>query len=424
MTISATTNKVRTQGNGSVTDFNFTFKVFTAGDLKVYLVDADGVATLKTITTHYTVALNSGGVGGVVTMLTAPASTEEVLIVRVIALTQTTDIPAVGRLGQEQTEDVYDKLVMQIQQLQEQIDRAVVQSVAATASFELPDAVADKVLGWNSAGTALENKTLEVTETQYAGVIAKGADADKDATPSAGDIYLATDTGRLYICYAGGIWSLVKRANALLLDEGSAPTVAAGQLGLYVKDTAGQPELFYRKESDGTEVQLTSNGALNVSTYTPTAANALSGSVIQVVNTQTGAYSSGSTAIPSDDTIPQNTEGDEYMTLAITPTNASNKLKIDVVATLSNGTQAHVRACLFQDSTADALRVGSTSNVNTNNIETVSFTHFMAAGTTSPITFKVRCGSSSGTTYFNGASGARAFGGVLASSITITEIKA
>ena len=52
---------------------------------------------------------------------------------------------------------------------------------------------------------------------------------------------------------------------------------------------------------------------------------------VQVVNTQTGAVDTGTTAMPCDDTIPQNTEGDEFMTLAITPTSATNKLKIDVV---------------------------------------------------------------------------------------------
>jgi hypothetical protein len=47
----------------------------------------------------------------------------------------------------------------------------------------------------------------------------------------------------------------------------------------------------------------------------------------------------------------------------------------------------------------------------------------MDAGTTSETTFKVRAGGEeAGTTTFNGVGGARKYGGVLASSITITEI--
>lgn len=48
------------------------------------------------------------------------------------------------------------------------------------------------------------------------------------------------------------------------------------------------------------------------------AALKLTGDVVQVVNTQTGAVSTGTTVIQNDDTIPQIGEGDEYMTLAET----------------------------------------------------------------------------------------------------------
>jgi hypothetical protein len=48
----------------------------------------------------------------------------------------------------------------------------------------------------------------------------------------------------------------------------------------------------------------------------------------------------------------------------------------------------------------------------------------MTTGTTLETTFKVRAGNSeAGTTTFNGVSGARLYGGVIVSSITITEIK-
>ena len=52
---------------------------------------------------------------------------------------------------------------------------------------------------------------------------------------------------------------------------------------------------------------------------------------IQIVNTPNGSVATGTTTIPFDDTIPQNTEGNEYMTCAITPTNASSTLEIDVL---------------------------------------------------------------------------------------------
>ena len=51
--------------------------------------------------------------------------------------------------------------------------------------------------------------------------------------------------------------------------------------------------------------------------------------VVQVVNVMDGALATGTTVMPTDDTIPQITEGDEYMSLAITPKNALNILVIE-----------------------------------------------------------------------------------------------
>ena len=149
------------------------------------------------------------------------------------------------------------------------------------------------------------------------------------------------------------------------------------------------------------------------------------GGVVQVVNTQTGAMTTGSTTIPNDDTIPQNTEGNEFMTLAITPKSASNKLKIDVVLNLAVATTGNLIAALFQDSTAGALAAVSEYTATSNGNMRLVFTHYMTAGTTSSTTFKVRAGcNNAGAVTFNGAGGARLYGGVMASSITITEIAA
>lgn len=151
------------------------------------------------------------------------------------------------------------------------------------------------------------------------------------------------------------------------------------------------------------------------------------GFVVQVASTQSGAVSTGTTLVPWDDTIPQSGEGDQYMTLAITPTSATNKLRIDVTIVVAHTDNASTMTVgLFQDSTGDALAAVSQSAVYgaASKPSTISFTHYMTSGTTSSTTFKVRAGSdTAGTTTFNGSAGARKLGGVQASSITITEIK-
>lgn len=147
------------------------------------------------------------------------------------------------------------------------------------------------------------------------------------------------------------------------------------------------------------------------------------GKLVQVVNTETGAVSTGTTTIPFDNSIPQNTEGTEFMTLAITPTNAANILYIDVTVFVTVTSTPWMIVALFQDSTADAIATVATFNNLSTAGATITFRHKMTAGTTSSTTFKVRIGPSSAATItFNGQSGARIFGGVAASSITISEV--
>ncbi len=149
------------------------------------------------------------------------------------------------------------------------------------------------------------------------------------------------------------------------------------------------------------------------------------GTVVQVVTTQTGAVATGATVIPIDDTIPQNTEGDQFMSLSITPTNAEHRLRIDVVLFACSNASNWITTALFQDSTAGALAAFANYQTIAGGAANAVFSHTMRAGTTSSTTFKVRAGrdAAAGTTVtFNGSGGGRLLGGALASSITITEI--
>lgn len=152
------------------------------------------------------------------------------------------------------------------------------------------------------------------------------------------------------------------------------------------------------------------------------------GSVVQSVSTMYTSSATTTTQIPFDNTIPQITEGAEFMTQAITPKSATNKLIIEVTCLLSSDTASrNLSAALFQGATANALAAGSefTDDSATLIPRIVSFKHVMVAGTTSAITFRVRGGANStGTTTFNGFSGGGLFGAITKSSIVITEVKA
>jgi len=148
----------------------------------------------------------------------------------------------------------------------------------------------------------------------------------------------------------------------------------------------------------------------------------------QVVTFQTGTVATGIVPLPHDNTIPQNTEGDQYMSLAITPTNVANTLEIevDLFGQESTNTSDGFAVALFQDSIANALTAGGAQLegvAGAGSHTGVHLKHFMTAGTTSVTTFKVRAGlNGAGTFVFNGTGGStQVFGGVMASRITIKE---
>jgi hypothetical protein len=202
-------------------------------------------------------------------------------------------------------------------------------------------------------------------------------------------------------------------------DAVTLAKMAAGTAGnLITYDASGNPAAV----ATGTAGQVLTSGGAGVA---PTMQDA-AGAIVQVVSGGTSAVITTTTIMPNDDTIPQNTEGGEVMTLAITPTSATNKLLIEAVTYMTKDTsdQAGVTA-LFQDTTAGALAAAGTTPSTANNMTTCYITHYMTAGTTSATTFKLRGGSANaGTVTWNGQSGGRYFGGVSATRMTITEIKA
>ncbi|QTA90639.1 Uncharacterized protein dnm_067000 [Desulfonema magnum] len=149
------------------------------------------------------------------------------------------------------------------------------------------------------------------------------------------------------------------------------------------------------------------------------------GKILQVVHNQTNEFKTSDQAIPWDDTIPQQTEGVEVLTVAITPGDSSNLLLVEaaVHATEDNNTANRLMLALFENSESDAIAtaVGDT-NVVRDSLQTIPFKHIMTAGTTSEITFKLRAGLEAGIININGGYLGRKLGGTLYSTLTVTEI--
>lgn len=149
----------------------------------------------------------------------------------------------------------------------------------------------------------------------------------------------------------------------------------------------------------------------------------LPGTIVQSRRTVDGAVATGTATIPNDDTIPQNTEGNQYLSQPITPTSKANILNINAALELSNSAGPHrMVAALFQDSTANALTAAHESMSASSPLR-LAINYSMYAQTTISTTFKVRGGfGTAGTTTFNGISGGREYGGVSNSFIQVDEI--
>lgn len=132
-----------------------------------------------------------------------------------------------------------------------------------------------------------------------------------------------------------------------------------------------------------------------------------------------------STALPYDDTIPQITEGAQFMTQAITPVSAANLLVIDALTNMqtNSGTGNGMTAALFQDATANALAAQSVDTAAGLG-QNLYIKHTMVAATTLATTFRIRGGVNTASQYqFNGVVGTgRLMGGVMNSWLQIQEL--
>ena len=174
---------------------------------------------------------------------------------------------------------------------------------------------------------------------------------------------------------------------------------------------------------------LTALNGSNIASGTVAAARLPAlGKVVQVANVDNKTFASSTATIPYDQSIPQNTEGTEVMTLAITPTSATNILLIDVNVFYTSSAGSMIVCCsLFQDSTASAIAVGGASMGSASQMRSIKYRHKMTSGTTSATTFKVRMGgNNAGTFSFNGDGQTKwdtnGASGRISSSITIWEI--
>jgi hypothetical protein len=146
--------------------YNFTFEILAAADIAVYRDDS-----LLTLTTDYSVTINSNGTG-FVTLTATPTGATQIAIVGNRTIQRVTDFVTGGDFFANTLNDELDQQTIFNQQNSEALQRALVapQTDPTTINMTLPRASlrANKTLGFDSNGNPTLGETLGTNRGNWA----------------------------------------------------------------------------------------------------------------------------------------------------------------------------------------------------------------------------------------------------------------
>ena len=327
MTVSSSTNKVSYSGNGSLTTFAYTFKVFDQDDLTVILRAADGTETTQTITTHYTVTGVGVASGGNVVFGSAPASGVTVVIIREQPLTQGLDLVPNDPFPAESLEEALDKLVFMTQKHEEELSRAIKGSrtnVIANSEFTVSATDrANKLFSFDSSGNLSIAQELGTFRGNWAA----------STSYNARDLVKDTSTNNIFL------------VNTAHTSSGSQPLTTNANSAKYdlIVDAASATTSQTAAATSATAAASSATAAASSATTATTKASEAATSATNAATSATSAASSATSAAASYDSF-----DDRY--LGAKSTSGGNP-------TVDNDGDALVDGALFFDTTNNVLMV-------------------------------------------------------------------
>ncbi len=277
MTVSAQNSFISYTGNGATTVYNFPYKLYQATDLDVYtVVSATGVETLQTSggagTYDYTIAYDSVTESWDVTLNNNLPSTHKLFLTRVADLEQDQDYIEGDAFPADAHEDTVDKIVLALQQQQEQINRSLKLSQSNSGSIviqAIPTDRATKILSFDTSGDVIATQEIGTYQGNWAASTAYAAR----------DLVKDTSTNNIFLC------------NTAHTSSGAQP--------LTTNTDSAKWDLIVDAESASTYATNAANSASAAATSATNAANsatAAATSATNAANSATAAASSASTA--------------------------------------------------------------------------------------------------------------------------------
>jgi hypothetical protein len=495
MTVPTENNRKISTTDGVATSFPFDFQLLAEGDFKAKHYPDVGSPVALVLSTDFTLNAGPWPSGGTMTTIGAPLAAGEVVMYRDMTYTQGTDLTNNRRYNAEVYESALDNIILLVQQLKDAVDRSVVQDLNATISkLTLPPPSAGLVMVGNSAEDGWEDgpSATEISNAQTYAIAAQTAqglseDARDLSIAAKNDAETAVTNAQTEVTYAAE-W-----ANKA---EDSLVSVAAGGDG--VTDYSSLHWAAKAAASAATSADLASavsgtdtyTATLGISSYTsgktyylsfantntiaaptinfdtlgaktiknidglalpvgsiPAEAfvrydgadmillNPAQKGVIAASYAELNTTGTGTTDLPFDDTIPQNTEGDEILTVTHNRVSASSQLYVSAKTWLgedSNVSVVILGAALFQDAIADAIDVNYNADSPNGEFGASLQAHELtlgakvASGSTGNTTFKLRVGlagaGAAANCRWNGVNGGRKGGGAMKTFIQVLEV--
>jgi len=220
-------------------------------------------------------------------------------------------------------------------------------------------------------------------------------------------------------------------------DVLGAAVVAGAGIGVAYDDVAGQVTITGTTNEviddrvaallqAGTNITLSYDDTANTLTIASDATASMpAGSVVGSSLSSYTANADITAIIPIDDTIPQIGEGVQILSVSITPTSITSKIRVRFQGIASLAAAGNwIVAALFNGS-ASAVRATTIGVATGGYLYSIGLEYEYTPASLSAITFSIRVGpGAAGTLRLNGSVASRYLGGVAAATLVAEEIKA
>lgn len=295
---------------------------------------------------------------------------------------------------------------------------------------------AGKVLGFDASGNPVVLSVAGTTDPSLrADLAAAGGVALVNGAVSQADLqkqtYIAGTTGGTSTAYT---FTANPAITAYLANESFFLTfhaVSGDNPTLAINGVATPPNLV-KQNRDGTYSNIlagdiTLNHRSRVALLSATQAWVetlpVRGVIVDRAYAEYTANANITTVIPFDDTIPQNTEGTQILSVVITPKSTTNRLRIRFQGQYTCTTASNGIVAIFTSASANAIAVDTSSVTGLDFAGQLVSEVEIVPGSITPLTVSARIGPNTANTLrLNGTTSARLFGGSMKATLVVEEI--